>query len=142
MCNRAGYLPVMSAARVGEHTVQAEYACVKRIPSRASRSMLGVWYNFDPWQPKSVQPRSSTRTKTMFGFGPLHAAGENPAAKHHRPKARELVRVILVLTVAQARLPAFDGLNDLLCQADKLVREDRIGLGNLRPHFVDKRPEG
>ena len=45
---RAGYFPVNSAARVGEHTVQAEYACVNFIPSRASRSMCGVSYKSLP----------------------------------------------------------------------------------------------
>jgi hypothetical protein len=42
MCSRAGDLPVIMAARVGEHTVQAEYAWVKRMPSFASWSMCGV----------------------------------------------------------------------------------------------------
>ena len=42
MCNRAGYCPVRIAARVGEQTVQAEYAWVNRIPCEASRSMFGV----------------------------------------------------------------------------------------------------
>ena len=38
----AGYLPVRMLARVGEQTGQAAYASVKRMPSRARRSMLGV----------------------------------------------------------------------------------------------------
>ena len=41
-CNRAGYLPVMMLARVGEQTLQAAYASVNRIPWAASASRLGV----------------------------------------------------------------------------------------------------
>jgi hypothetical protein len=42
MCSLAGYFPVRTAARDGEQTVQAEYAWVNFIPSRASRSIWGV----------------------------------------------------------------------------------------------------
>ena len=39
---RAGYLPLMTLARVGEHTGHDEYASVKSIPSLAKRSRFGV----------------------------------------------------------------------------------------------------
>jgi hypothetical protein len=42
MPTRAGYRPVRIEARVGEHTADAAYALVNRIPSAASRSMWGV----------------------------------------------------------------------------------------------------
>ena len=42
MSRRAGYFPVKIAALDGEQTVQAESACVKRIPDDASLSIFGV----------------------------------------------------------------------------------------------------
>ena len=41
-CSRAGYLPVMMLARVGEQTGQAAYPLVNRTPRGARRSTLGV----------------------------------------------------------------------------------------------------
>src|SRR5258706_12133334 len=67
MCKRAGHWPVMSAARVGEQTGAAAYACVKHMPCAARRSRFGVSLKWLLQQPSSVQPRSSARTRTMLG---------------------------------------------------------------------------
>lgn len=37
------YRPVISAYREGEHTAEEAWQSVKRMPSRASRSMFSVW---------------------------------------------------------------------------------------------------
>lgn len=72
---RAGYSPVISAARVGEQMGAAGYARVKRIPSRASRSMCGVSLKVLPYAPNSRQPRSSIdTTMTLGGGGPAAVA--------------------------------------------------------------------
>ena len=46
--SRAGCLPVIRLARVGEQT-DAAYACVNRTPCAASRSMCGVSCRSAPW---------------------------------------------------------------------------------------------
>jgi hypothetical protein len=67
------FLPVSSAARVGEHS-GVTWKFVKRSPPAASSSMFGVTRS-DPKQLKCEKPRSSMRITTMFGAFSLGCVG-------------------------------------------------------------------
>jgi hypothetical protein len=59
------------------------------MPAAASRSMCGVSWKVLPWQPRSVWPRSSTRTTITFGFsaalrGALTSNEVRTATSHQR----------------------------------------------------------
>src|SRR3989442_975100 len=71
-----GYLPVISAARLGAQVTPAAYQRRKTVPCAARRSRLGVGHSLRPLKPTSPQPRSSARMTTMLGGrSALQAAG-------------------------------------------------------------------
>ena len=53
---RTGYLPIMTAARVGEQTVQAAYPLVNFIPERRGGRYWAFGKGRSPKHPKSVTP--------------------------------------------------------------------------------------
>src|SRR3954468_23103549 len=62
-----GINPVRNVARVGEQTGLLLRARVKRMPSDARRSMLGVRMSGLPYEPSVQAPWLSVRMKTRLG---------------------------------------------------------------------------
>ena len=82
------YWPVRSAARLGEHSGVVAKAFRNRAPSRASRSMAGVWTNGWPATRSRPSAESSTRTKTTFGRGVWVRSGGALQEARQRTTAR------------------------------------------------------
>src|SRR4051812_20951739 len=70
-----GYLPVISAARLGAQVTPAVYHRRNTVPCAASLSRLGVAHSLRPLNPTSPQPRSSAKMNTTFGGRSTGGAG-------------------------------------------------------------------
>src|SRR5687767_5181997 len=64
---RCEYLPVSTVARLGVQMELVTKQLSKRIPSRAMRSMLGVWLIFDPYALIACDAWSSEKMNRMLG---------------------------------------------------------------------------
>src|SRR5581483_5946965 len=131
ICSRAGCLPVISAARVGEQTGALAYACVNRTPSRASRSRCGdSWYGL-PVKARSVAPRSSARMTTTLSGAAV------PAAARIRAAAKATAGRVMAVSGVRGDAAVVTGTPEL-CK--RLVRRARRSLPLVEP--VDQVGDG
>ena len=87
-------MPLSTAVLLGEHTPLATVKRWKSVPSRASRSLFGVFTYGCPWQLRSPQPQSSAKMKTTLGCG-VETAAETGRRKTNeaRTSARKIVMI-------------------------------------------------
>ena len=64
------------------------------MPSLARRSRFGVWIAFEPYEPRSAQPMSSTMMKTMFGRSGSDDGRSPPQAKAMAARTSEALVLI------------------------------------------------